>query len=55
MAPGEIKKFERTIADLLEQKQNYQQKVIDLANKTRQSAEVKELKKLVAKLKELEK
>ena len=53
-APGEIKKLECSIADVLEQKQKYQTNVIDLANKTRQSTEIKELKDLLAQLKELE-
>ncbi len=50
-----ISRLSKTIKNLTADKQNYQQKVIDLANTTRQSAKVKELKKLVAKLKELEK
>ena len=42
------------IEELQQQKAQYKQKVIELSHKTRQSAEVQELKEALAKLKELE-
>ncbi len=42
------------IEELQQQKAQYKQKVIELSHKTRQSAEVQELKQALAKLKELE-
>ena len=42
------------IEHLQQQKAQYKQKVIELSHKTRQSAEVQELKQALARLKELE-